>query len=82
MTERMYRCGCPYDADHPDPSRCHQHGAPLEPRVFGEGYIELEDDGTVARSGKNIIVFPAIRPEFPDCAVRVRLVEVVDADST
>lgn len=41
MSERTYACGCPYDDDSPDPTRCDQHKAARVPRVYGEGWIAV-----------------------------------------
>ncbi len=85
MTERVYRCGDPYDADHPDPSRCHQHGAGLEPRVLWEGWALHHPRWT----GKPVFAstreglarmreINGIQQDMDVDEVKVRLVEVVE----
>lgn len=83
MTERVYRCGCPYDADHP--SRCHQHGAPLEPRVLWEGWAMHHPTWTgkpVLASTKEGLArmreINGIPQDIGVQEVKVRLVEVVE----
>lgn len=79
MTAPIYRCGHPVDPQDPTPT-CPHDGQPLEPRVFGEGYLDLNPTGEVGYEtsmGYTVWKSPSILLPT-NRSVKVRLVEVIE----